>query len=187
LDKKAERKLQRAQLLDLRESLADRTKREIAVQRRVADWLRQADVHSVGFYYPVRGEPDLRSVVAQWLSRDARRIGALPVISASADGPGLEYHGWTADSPMQAGVSGIPVPAHGRVLQPECLLIPCVGFDHKRFRLGYGGGYFDRLLARVVPWPLAVGIAFESTRVESIDPQPHDVQLDVIITDVAQY
>lgn len=183
----AGRKLQRTRLIDLRKSLVDRGAVEAALQRRVAEWLQQADVHSVGFYFPVRGEPDLRAVIAQWLEQDARRIAALPVISGPANGQALEFHAWTADSPMQASAFGIPVPAQGRLVQPECLLIPCVGFDEKRFRLGYGGGYYDRTLANVVPWPLAVGIAFDAARLDSIDPQPHDVQLDVVITDAAQY
>ena len=88
---------------------------------------------------------------------------------------------------MRAGHSGIPVPAQGRAVQPECLLIPCLGFDDKRFRLGYGGGYYDRTLAALVPFPLAVGIAFEATRLASIDPQPHDLRMDVVITDAAVY
>jgi 5,10-methenyltetrahydrofolate synthetase len=88
---------------------------------------------------------------------------------------------------VQAGAFGIPVPAHGRVVQPDCLLIPCVAFDNARHRLGYGGGYYDRTFASLVPWPLAVGIAFEALRVDSIDPQPHDMQLDVVLTDATQY
>jgi 5-formyltetrahydrofolate cyclo-ligase len=63
--------------------------------------------------------------------------------------------------------------------------VPC--FDDKRFRLGYGGGYYDRTLATLVPFPLAVGIAFEATRLASIDPQPHDLRMDVVITDAAVY
>jgi 5,10-methenyltetrahydrofolate synthetase len=84
---------------------------------------------------------------------------------------------------MRAAEFNIPVPAHGRPVQPDALLIPCVGFDAQRYRLGYGGGYYDRTLAQTVPWPLCVGIAFESGRLETIDRQPHDMQLDVVITD----
>ncbi len=170
-------------MLEVRNALGNREFIEAALQRRVADWLVQADVHAVGFYFPVRGEPDLRPVIAQWLSVDARRVSALPVMRADK----LEFHAWTADSPMQAGGFGIPVPAQGRVVQPECLLIPCIGFDNRRFRLGYGGGYYDRTLATLVPWPLVVGIAFEATKLESIDPQPHDVRMDAIITDASVY
>ena len=183
MDKQAERKLQRARLIETRNTLRDRELLETALRQRVADWLRQADVHSVGFYFPIRGEPNLRPVMAQWLALDARRVAALPVIV----GKTLEFHAWAADSPMQAGSLGIPVPAQGRVVQPECLLIPCVGFDNARFRLGYGGGYYDRTLASLVPWPLVVGIAFEASRLESIDSQPHDVKMDVVITDATVY
>ncbi len=116
---------------------------ETALQRRVADWLHHADVHAVGFYFPIRGEPDLRAVIGAWLALDSRRVAALPVINGKV----LAFHAWTMDSPMRAGDFGIPVPAQGRAVQPECLLIPCLGFDAERFRLGYGGGYYDRTLA----------------------------------------
>lgn len=177
------RKLQRERALALRAVLPDRPAKETALRERVSRWLAQADARSVGFFWPVRGEPDLRTTVAEWLAGDLRRIAALPVIAGGI----LEFHQWSPDGMMQAGAHGIPVPAHGRLVQPDCLLIPCVGFDEARFRLGYGGGYYDRTFATLVPWPLAVGIAFEGTRVASIDPLPHDMQLDVVLTDAAQY
>lgn len=179
LDIQTERKLQRTRLLEMRAALADRERLEEDLRRRVADWLLHADAHAVGFYFPIRGEPDLRDVVAQWLAPDAQRVAALPVIVGQV----LEFHAWTADAPMLVDEFGIPVPAHGRVVQPECLLVPCVGFDAHRFRLGFGGGYYDRTLAKLVPRPLVVGIAFEAARLESIDPQPHDVKMDAVITD----
>jgi len=183
LDQRAERKLQRAQLLEMRASLDHRERLEAALQHRVADWLHSAGVHALGFYFPIRGEPDLRRVVSMWLASDTRHIAALPVIN----GRTLQFHAWTSDSPMQAGGFGIPVPSQGRVVQPECLLVPCVGFDERRFRIGFGGGYYDRTLAELVPFPLVVGIAFEASRLPSIDPQPHDVKMDVVITDAAVY
>ena len=183
MDSAEARKLQRERALALRGQIHDRPAKEAALCERVAQWLQQADVRAVAFFWPVRGEPDLRGALADWLAADARRIAALPVIA----GQTLEFHQWSPDSPVQAGAFGIPVPAHGRPVQPDCLLIPCVGFDRARFRLGYGGGYYDRTFASLVPWPLAVGIAFDEARVDSIDPQSHDMQLDVVLTDVAQY
>ena len=183
LDQQAGRKLQRAQLLEMRAALAHRQQLEAALQQRVADWLLSADVHALGFYFPIRGEPDLRTVVSTWLASDTRHVAALPVIV----GRTLQFHAWTSDAPMQTSAFGIPVPAQGRVVQPECLLIPCVGFDEQRFRIGFGGGYYDRTLAELVPFPLVVGIAFEASRLPSIDPQPHDVRMDVVITDAAVY
>jgi 5,10-methenyltetrahydrofolate synthetase len=183
LDSADARKLQRERALALRNDLADRGAKEAALRDRVARWLASAEVHAVGFFWPVRGEPDLRNTLAQWLEADARRVAALPRI----EGATLEFHQWHPEGAMQAGQFGIPVPAHGRVVQPDCLLIPCVAFDGARFRLGYGGGFYDRTYATLVPWPLSVGIAFDATRVDTIDPQPHDMQLDVVLTDAGQY
>jgi 5-formyltetrahydrofolate cyclo-ligase len=177
------RKLLRGRALALRGQLPDRSAKEAALRDRVARWLAQADVRAVAFFWPVRGEPDLRGTLSDWLAGDVRRLAALPVVS----GETLEFHKWSPDDTLQAGAYGIPVPAHGRKVQPDCLLVPCVAFDDARFRLGYGGGYYDRTFASLVPWPLAVGIAFDATRVDSISPQPHDMQLDVVLTDAAQY
>ncbi len=183
MDQQAGRKLQRTRLLGMRAALDDRDQLEAALQRRVADWLHRASVNSLGFYFPIRGEPDLRTVIGTWLTSDTRHVAALPVIN----GQTLRFHAWTSNSPMRAGDFGIPVPAQGRVVQPECLLIPCVGFDEHRFRVGFGGGYYDRTLTELVPFPLVVGVAFEASRIASIDPQPHDVKMDVVITDAAVY
>jgi 5-formyltetrahydrofolate cyclo-ligase len=183
VDFRARRQAQRQQLLAARTALSGRAVIEQALADRVDNWLQQADVHALGFYWPVRGEADLRPVIARWLAADSRRRAALPVIVDDI----LQFHQWTADAPMAAGPHGIAVPAHGRVLQPDCLLIPCLGFDPARYRLGYGGGYYDRTLTNLVPWPLAVGIAFEISRLESVDPQRHDVRLDVVLTESAQY
>ena len=175
--------MQRTRLLEMRATLENREQLEAALQRRVAEWLHHAGVRALGFYFAIRGEPDLRMVVGTWLASDPRHVAALPVI----DGRTLQFHAWTSDSPMQAGFFGIPVPAQGRVVQPECLLVPCVGFDDNRFRIGFGGGYYDRTLAELAPFPLVVGIAFEASRLKSIDPRPHDVKMDVVITDAAVY
>lgn len=169
----------RERLLAARGALTDRVAREQALRQHAADWLARADVRALAFYFPIRGEPDLREVVAGWLDADPRRVAALPVIA----GDSLAFRTWTRDAPMRAAEYGVPVPAQGRPMQPDALLIPCVGVDAQRYRLGYGGGYYDRTLAQTVPWPLTVGIAFESARVASIDPQAHDMRLDVVITE----
>lgn len=183
MDSDEARKLRRQRALEIRADIADRPGKEAALRARVVDWLARADVRVVGFYWPVRGEPDLRDAVGAWLAGDTRRVAAMPIVTGTT----LTFHQWTPDGPMQAGAYGIPVPAHGRAVQPDCLLIPCVGFDSARYRLGYGGGYYDRTFEGLVPWPLTVGIAFDATRVDSIDPQPHDVRLDAVLTDAAQY
>lgn len=183
LENDEHRKLQREELLALRAGLPDRAERELALQRRVTEWLLRADVRALAFFWPIRGEPDLRDVIASWLEADSHRVAGLPVIEGNL----LSFHAWVRDAPMRAAEFGIPVPARGRPVQPDVLLIPCVGFDTLRYRLGYGGGYYDRTLAQSVPWPLCVGIAFECGHVDSVEPQDHDMQLDVVITEAATY
>ena len=88
---------------------------------------------------------------------------------------------------MIQGLYGIPVPESSadvdRRVTPQLLLIPCVGIDRRRYRLGYGAGYYDRTLPHLSPRPVAVGIAFDCAKVETIDPMAHDFRLDLAITE----
>jgi 5,10-methenyltetrahydrofolate synthetase len=61
--------------------------------------------------------------------------------------------------------------------------LPLVAFDSQGFRLGYGGGYFDRTLAALVPRPFSIGVGFELARAKDIRPQPHDIRLDAMVTE----
>ena len=173
------RKLQRERLLALRADLPDRVQRERDLGARIADWLAHADARALASSGRSAASPTCATSSPTGSSPDSHRVAALPVV----EGDALEFHAWTREAPMRAAEFGIPVPAHGRPVQPDALLIPCVGFDAQRYRLGYGGGYYDRTLARTVPWPLWVGIAFECGRLDTIEPRPHDMQLDVVITD----
>jgi 5,10-methenyltetrahydrofolate synthetase len=183
MDSDSDRNSQRQQLIAARAAMPRRDDCEALLRRQVTEWLLRAEVHAVAFFWPIRGEPDLRGPIGQWLADDARRGAALPVVVGNL----LEFHSWTPDAPVRAGEFGIPVPARGRRMQPDCLLIPCVGFDERRFRLGYGGGYYDRTIAQMVPWPFRVGIAFEVSRVATIAPRKHDLVLDAVITETATY
>jgi 5-formyltetrahydrofolate cyclo-ligase len=84
---------------------------------------------------------------------------------------------------LVAGPFDVRVPDTQRRIEPQLLIIPCVGIDRKRYRLGYGGGYYDRTLAVMAPRPITAGVGFDCARIETIDPKPHDLQLDVAITE----
>ena len=86
-----------------------------------------------------------------------------------------------SDSSTMCG--NIPAPADGPSVTPDVLLVPLVGFDAGGYRLGYGGGYYDRSLAARTPRPLAIGIGFEISRLATIHPQPHDIPMDAIVTE----
>jgi 5,10-methenyltetrahydrofolate synthetase len=169
----------RQRLLAARLALSDPAARSEVLAAQLKPWLAMQPFDCIAAYWPVRGEPDLRAVLAEWLAAAAGRVAALPVI----DGELLQFAPWTPQAPMQPGAHGIAVPATAARVQPQALLIPCVGLDAQRYRLGYGGGYYDRTLAVLAPPPFAVGVAFDCARVASIEPQPHDIALDAALTE----
>jgi 5-formyltetrahydrofolate cyclo-ligase len=158
-----------------------------ALARQLLDTLKRHQPACVAFYWPLSGEFDARGAVSIWLADRANRQASLPVIETP--GQALQFHAWAPDTPMRTGHHRIPEPASGEVVTPDLLLIPCVGFDADGYRLGYGGGYYDRTLAA---WPAAtkpvtVGIAYEACRTEALEREAHDIPLDLIITEAAHY
>jgi len=133
----------------------------------------------LGVYWPFRAEFDARPLI-DWAVAAGRAI-ALPVV-VDKKGP-LEYRAWRPGEPLVDGVWNIPVPRARTVVTPSIVLAPLVGFDPACYRLGYGGGYFDRTLAALVPRPLAIGIGFAIQRLETIHPQPFDIPMDLILTE----
>lgn len=135
----------------------------------------------VGVYWPIRGEPDLRALFAQWHREGA--VLALPVVDAPA--MPLRFVQWAPDEPLIEGRYGVAVPREGKTVLPDLLIIPCVGFDARGYRLGYGGGYYDRTLA--VSQPVTFGVAWSEAQLADIKPEPTDRPLDVIVTPDAMW
>ncbi len=84
---------------------------------------------------------------------------------------------------MVKGAFGISYPAEGIPVQPQLLLVPLLGFDVENYRLGYGGGYYDRTLAGMPEKPRTVGVGLELGRLITIHPHPFDIPLDHIVTE----
>ncbi len=133
----------------------------------------------VGFYWPFKGEFDPRFAIHAW--RGGGATAALPVVVRK--GAPLQFREWWPGVSTAKGVFDLPVPLGTKVVTPQALLIPPIGFDPDGYRLGYGGGYFDRTLAALSPQPLKIGVAFELSRMSSIQPQPHDIPMDFIVTE----
>lgn len=175
------RKGVRAQLLAARAARdAAVTDAAIADQldRVLADRFGGAEGMILAAYWPIRGEPDLRP----WMARQTGLRLALPVVVAP-DQP-LIFRPWSPDAPMRPGRWNIPEPGTDAQVIPQIILAPTVGWDEGRFRLGYGGGFYDRTLAALRPRPYAIGIGLDSGRLPTIYPQPHDAALDLIVTEV---
>jgi len=179
----------RRSLLAARQRLAEQpaqaARMNAQLGARLAQVLAQRQPQCVGFYWPVAGEFDARATLSAWLAQAPGRQAGLPVVTRPA--APLVFHAWQPDTEMQSGRYGIPIPRDGVTVEPDLLLVPCVGFDASRLRLGYGGGYYDRTLAALTPRPVTIGVAFECSRLAALPREPHDIPLDLIVTDSGCY
>ena len=186
---KAWRKAERERLVAARLALPTDTLRDYRLQmdthlEQTFPGLGQA---TLGFCWPFKNEYDPR-----FLLRRLRKLGAktaLPVVVAPSEP--LIFRFWTPGDALAKGVYDIPYPATGDPVMPDVVLVPMNGFDAAGYRLGYGGGYFDRTLASLRAKnsgrPVAVGVAHELARMVSIEPQPHDIPMDYVATERGVY
>lgn len=172
----------RRELLKKRLALDEATRNQwdAAIGARLRQFLQERQVASLGVFWPIRNEPDLRGLY-ETLAQQGVRL-ALPLVVAQ-DAP-LEFAAWKPGDDMVPETLGILVPRNKTPVElPEALLAPCVGFNAARYRLGYGGGFFDRTLA-VTARPYAIGIAYAFQ--EAVFPvEEFDVPLDCIVTENA--
>lgn len=168
-------------LLSTRNALDSDLRREwdVMIGRQVCAWWSAHPVPSLGVYWPIRAEPDLSEAYSELIARGVRL--ALPVVAGK--GLPLKFSRWTPGQDVVKDAFGVAVPVAVNWVEPDALLIPCVGFNANRIRLGYGGGFYDRTLA-ASPRPLAIGIAYSCALAE-FEAEPHDVGLDRIITEQA--
>ncbi len=177
---KAWRRERRAELIAYRSGLA-REEREKVRDRVVARLREVPDLksHRIGFYMPFKGELDLRGFLRELLAQGA--TAALPAVVEKSRP--VEFRDWYPGVAMERGIWDIPVPKPGKPVLPTLLLVPLVGYDDAGYRLGHGGGYYDRTLAALSPRPAAIGVGYAATRLETIHPQPHDIPMDAIATE----
>ena len=174
------RRGERARLIALRQGLPADERRQSG--ERIAAAVRallEGRPGILGCYWPFRAEFDPRPLIEEAVR--AGRTIALPVV-VDKRGP-LEYRAWRPGEPLVDGVWNIPVPERGAVVTPAIVLAPLVGFDLGCYRLGYGGGFFDRTLGALAPRPLAIGVGFAFQELATIHPQPFDVPMEWIVTE----
>jgi len=174
------RRVERERLIALRMALPPETRR--AAGERIAVGIQEILAERpgvLGVYWPFRAEFDPRPFIDALVA--AGRSVALPVV-IDKRGP-LEYRAWAPGEPLIAGVWDIPIPEKRDIAVPATVLAPFVGFDRASYRLGYGGGYFDRTLAALSPRPLAIGVGFAAQEIATIYPQSFDIPMDAIVTE----
>jgi 5,10-methenyltetrahydrofolate synthetase len=181
MDIVAWRKQTRPRLIEERLQIpADEHQRaSTAIEHSLEQLLESLPAQTISTYWPFKGEVDLRNLMQRL--RDKGWTTALPHVVAPRTA--LEFIHWTADSEMDPGVYGIPVPKIREQVRPDIVVTPLVAFDQRNYRLGYGAGYFDITLGAMQPRPRSIGIGFELCRMETIYPLPTDVPMDFVITE----
>ena len=135
----------------------------------------------ISFYWPFKAELDFRPLMREL---DAAGIAvALPV--AFKLGEPMTFRPWHRRCEMTRGIWDIPIPADPTEVLPRTVIAPIVGFDSENYRLGYGGGFFDRTLEKLGREARAIGVGFSMFRLETIHPQPHDIPMAQIVTEAA--
>jgi 5,10-methenyltetrahydrofolate synthetase len=180
-DINAWRKARRVELIARREAVPaeERQRWNDAITKSLEAGLAVPPGTIVGFCWPFKGEFDARYAVRHW--RDRGAIAALPEVTGK--GQPLQFRKWWPGAPMRRGVYDIPFPADTDVVVPDIAIVPMNGYDELGYRLGYGGGYFDRTLAKWRGGMVAIGVTYEALRLATIYPQPHDIPMDLVVTE----
>ena len=180
-DVRAWRRQMRERLLARRVALAVETRRDCGerAKRRLCQSIDLSQYRTLGIYWPIRGEVNVRDLARVHLERGGQ-VGLPVVVTRAAP---VEFWSWRPGASMQRGLWDIPIPAERDPVIPDALLIPLVGFDPAGYRLGYGGGYYDRTLAAAQRRPFCIGLGYDEMRLPTIHPQPHDIPMDMIVTD----
>jgi len=186
-ERQQEKKALRAALIEQRNQLPDRQQRADLLQRVMRIWLVGRPDLVIGAYWPIKGEFDPLPALHRWKEDgelldqpQPRRIG-LPVVNKETHT--MTFHAWYPGCPMEEDAYGIPKPKDTEIITPTLLFAPCVGYGPGGYRLGYGGGFYDRMLASLDPRPFTVGLGFGMGFLPDFEPEPHDIPLDAILND----
>lgn len=135
---------------------------------------------TVAVYWPIRDELDSRHLLTRLM--DSGQPVCLPVVLGE-DLP-LELRLWEMGAPLYpAGFGTLAPDEAARIVEPDVVIMPLLGFDSHGTRLGYGGGYYDRTLGRLSKLPRLIGLAYASQELDRIPREPHDVPLDAVVTE----
>ncbi len=154
-----------------------------ASARAAAHFLARVEIAenaTVALFFPIGDEIDCQLLVPDLLKQGCRIC--LPVV-VGKDLP-LIFRLWDGNSPLETAPFGTFVPDDSaRETVPDIMVMPLSGFDNRGNRLGYGKGFYDRTIAGLAKKPLLVGLAFGVQELERIEASPHDIPLDMVVTE----
>jgi len=185
--KTQDKKTLRKALVEQRLNMPDRQQRSAVLQDVMRIWLVGRPDVVIGAYWPIKGEFDPLPALHRWkedgelLDQPQRRRIGLPVVDKVHKT--MVFHAWYPGCRMEEDAYGIPKPKDTETIVPTLMFISCVGYGPGGYRLGYGGGFYDRTLAILQPRPFTVGLGFTQGFLSDFEPQPHDIALDTILNE----
>ena len=135
---------------------------------------------SIGGYFPVNYEVDDLEILKEFAKKNYQI--SLPVIKKNFN---MDFYKWSFDDPLKINQYGIPEPNSKKLIYPDVILVPLVAFDNNLNRLGYGGGYYDRVIEKLSERKkiLKIGLAFSIQKINNVPVTKYDKKLDYIVTD----
>jgi 5-formyltetrahydrofolate cyclo-ligase len=182
---KAWRKSERTRLIAARTSLDAATleKYRLRIDAHVLRAFPGLATAKLALCWPIKGEYDARHL-ARTL-RERGTLTALPVVVAPKQP--LIFREWHPGTELATGPLDIPYPANSPEVVPNAVLLPMNGWDQSGYRLGYGGGFFDRTLFSISRKPAVIGVTYEMAKMETIHPQSWDIPVDWVVTERGVY
>lgn len=163
-----------------RNQLDERQRRSLAICERVCAMPIYQSATAVHCYLPIRSEVDTWPLIANAVAH-SKQV-AVPLVTPDAAEIG---HGWLDSlDALETGAFGIRQPRNPRAVPPgawSLVIVPLLAFDRRGYRLGYGKGHYDRMLASHAS--TTIGVAFAAQEVAQVPTEPHDVRLDWIVTE----
>jgi len=137
-------------------------------------------IKTIGAYYPINYEIDCLHILKN-IENNGYKI-CLPVTKKKFE---MDFYKWSFNDPLYIGNMGVPEPYKTKRIYPDLLLVPLMAFDKYKFRLGYGGGYYDRYIQKInkIKKIITIGLAFSFQEVKNLPKNSYDKKLDYILTE----
>ena len=152
------------------------------VETKILDIIRnlKLKINIIGGYYPINFEFDCLPVLKKFFEK--KFLISLPAVGSSNQ---MNFFNWALDTHLKVNNMGIPEPVSKKIVYPDLILVPLVGFDKNKFRLGYGGGYYDRYIEKVSKYKKfkTIGLSFSFQEIKKLPINKFDKKLDFIITE----
>ncbi len=134
----------------------------------------------IGGYYPVNFEIDILDFLEKLEIKGLQLC--LPVVKKNNE---MDYYSWSTKNLLKLNKYGIPEPEKIKKVFPDIILVPLVAFDNRLYRIGYGGGYYDRYIEKLSNKKnlLKIGIAHSCQKINRVPTNKYDKKLDIIITE----